>query len=555
MARIIIRINRDRHLGDDLLVIIRRTRGVALDRDGKQRLRLVGILGIVGRGRVGGVQIAEAGVAAPAQGQRLAVRQAGILDLQLRLHQLHNVDAVLGRVVADKAVIAAVVIAAVINIRSTALIEAELIGFGIVKDRVDLPALHVDLDTDRGIQQRGVVDVIAQQLLDQRVMVARGSARAVIVERGHVLVQFGLGAAHKGFAVRVDHGDVVLEVVARAALLHDLLAERIQPPRRLHPGQGDLRRLEQRAGVGLVLFKPGQPRVGDQPAADQHRQNGRDSQNDHQLHQRKAFLFVFYIFIVLHHRCSRRFSGERLQLDTISHYIYCHYTRNVTFPQQSPRDFSKFTPNIVGQRQVVHDFAIISVSFEQKAVFFSRNSLQIQARHGILNSVLLYGRGCVTMLAARLGAWLRHTGERWAKAAFAEKLAVLLALGAVLYTIVTGAAELRYQARAREALAQVKAARLAACAVSAQCYSAGQTFADQTSADGFADGIAEEIRTLGSLPGTVTLLQIDTNGYTVQRLLYQENGMYAVYDADGGYRVFRAEDRLQYGAGVGHAAA
>ena len=61
------------------------------------------------------------------------------------------------------------------------------------------------------------------------------------------------------------------------------------------------------------------------------------------------------------------------------------------------------------------------------------------------------------MLAARLGAWLRHTGERWAKAAFAEKLAVLLALGAVLYTIVTGAAELRYQARAREALAQVTA--------------------------------------------------------------------------------------------------
>ena len=128
------------------------------------------------------------------------------------------------------------------------------------------------------------------------------------------------------------------------------------------------------------------------------------------------------------------------------------------------------------------------------------------------------------MPAARLGAWLRHTGERWAKAAFAEKLAVLLALGAVLYTIVTGAA-------------------------------AGQTFADQTSADGFADGIAEEIRTLGSLPGTVTLLQIDPNGYTVRRLLYQENGMYAIYDADGGYRVFRAENRLQYGAGVGHAAA
>ena len=60
------------------------------------------------------------------------------------------------------------------------------------------------------------------------------------------------------------------------------------------------------------------------------------------------------------------------------------------------------------------------------------------------------------MLAARLGAWLRHTGERWGKASFPEKLAVLLAAAAVIYTVVTGAAELRYQARAREALAQVK---------------------------------------------------------------------------------------------------
>lgn len=158
------------------------------------------------------------------------------------------------------------------------------------------------------------------------------------------------------------------------------------------------------------------------------------------------------------------------------------------------------------------------------------------------------------MLAARLGAWVRHTGERWVKATLAEKLALLLAAGAVIYTIVTGAVELRYQARAREALAQVKAARLAAGAVSSQCYANGSAFADQTTADGFADGVAEEIETLGALPGTVTLLQIDENGYTVRRLLYQENGMAAIYDADTGYRVFRAEPRLEY-EGVGNAAA
>ena len=129
------------------------------------------------------------------------------------------------------------------------------------------------------------------------------------------------------------------------------------------------------------------------------------------------------------------------------------------------------------------------------------------------------------MLAARLGAWLRNTGEKWARTSFAEKLALLLALLAVIYTVVTGAAELRYQARAREALAQVKAARLAAGAVSAQCYSTGRTFADQTTADGFADGVAEEIETLGALPGSVCLLQVADNGYTVQRLLYQENSI------------------------------
>ena len=40
----------------------------------------------------------------------------------------------------------------------------------------------------------------------------------------------------------------------------------------------------------------------------------------------------------------------------------------------------------------------------------------------------------------------------------------------------------------------------------------------------------------------------------MEKLLYCENGMYAIYDAAEGYRVFRAEDRLQYSAEVGHAA-
>ena len=65
-----------------------------------------------------------------------------------------------------------------------------------------------------------------------------------------------------------------------------------------------------------------------------------------------------------------------------------------------------------------------------------------------------------------------------------------------------------------------------------------------------AAGIAEEIETLGSLPGTVTLLQVSADGYTVQQLLYAEGEMRALYDAETGYTVWRAEPRLRFDSGV-----
>lgn len=105
-----------------------------------------------------------------------------------------------------------------------------------------------------------------------------------------------------------------------------------------------------------------------------------------------------------------------------------------------------------------------------------------------------------------------------------------------------------WTARARPAppLTQVKAAQLAARAVSAQCYSAGTPFADQSTHDGFAEGIAGQIETLGALPGAVTLLQISEDGYTVEQLLYAEGDMRALYDAETGYTVWRAEQRIRF---------
>ena len=73
-------------------------------------------------------------IAAPAQGQRFGVGEARVLDLQLGLLQLDHIYAVLGRVVAHKAVMAAVVIASVINIRCAVCFpEAQLVGVRVIK--------------------------------------------------------------------------------------------------------------------------------------------------------------------------------------------------------------------------------------------------------------------------------------------------------------------------------------------------------------------------------------------------------------------------------------
>lgn len=148
--------------------------------------------------------------------------------------------------------------------------------------------------------------------------------------------------------------------------------------------------------------------------------------------------------------------------------------------------------------------------------------------------------------ASWLGAWARSTAQRLRATTWAERIAVVLALAAVTFSIYTGMVELNRQGRSREVLAQVKAARLAGSAIAASCYASGAPFADQTTPDGFAFGVAAQIITLGRLPGDVTLLQIDENGYTIRRLLYQEDEFFALYDAVDGFSVWRQDPRLDY---------
>ena len=149
------------------------------------------------------------------------------------------------------------------------------------------------------------------------------------------------------------------------------------------------------------------------------------------------------------------------------------------------------------------------------------------------------------MLSDRIGAKVRGFQDA-PPLSMAEKLLLAFCAAALVFVCLAGYTQLDRQGKARAALTQVKAAQLAARAVSAQCYSAGTPFADQSTHDGFAEGIAEQIETLGALPGAVTLLQISEDGYTVEQLLYAEGDMRALYDAETGYTVWRAEQRISF---------
>ena len=140
------------------------------------------------------------------------------------------------------------------------------------------------------------------------------------------------------------------------------------------------------------------------------------------------------------------------------------------------------------------------------------------------------------MLSDRIGAKVRGSQDA-PPLSMAEKLLFAFCAAALVFVCLAGYTELDRQ---------VKAAQLAARAVSAQCYSAGTPFADQSTHDGFAEGIAGQIETLGALPGAVTLLQISEDGYTVEQLLYAEGDMRALYDAETGYTVWRAEQRIRF---------
>ena len=140
------------------------------------------------------------------------------------------------------------------------------------------------------------------------------------------------------------------------------------------------------------------------------------------------------------------------------------------------------------------------------------------------------------MLREHLGAAVRGARRKATHIPLSDWLVAVLLTLLLLGCLVSGAKELHLQSQSREALAQVKSARLAARVVSARCYAAGLPFADFTAEDGLCDG----------LQGTVRLIRTDANGYDIGCLVYQKGDLLAVYDAEDGFAVYRAAQRLYY---------
>ena len=148
------------------------------------------------------------------------------------------------------------------------------------------------------------------------------------------------------------------------------------------------------------------------------------------------------------------------------------------------------------------------------------------------------------MLREHLGARLRRGG--WRALYWSERVAVGLTALLLVLGVVSGAVELRRQGRAREVLAQTKAARMACTAVASQRYAQGLPFADESGPGGFAPGVQEEIQQLGALPGTVHLLRTDEEGVHMLALLYLEDGYAGSFDESDGWRVWRTEERIHW---------
>ena len=198
--------------------------------------------------RVLGVGFVAFGGAAPSQVQRFAVDQPLVAHAQLALLQIDHVDRIVGAVVAHQRLVAAVLVAAVVQqggVGGAVFVvgKAQRLCARIIKDREHLPGAGVDFNTESSIQKRAVVDILLYVVIQLALgRVRRRLCALVKVQRADAGVQgIALFLRH-----RVGKGFCDMPAVA---LRRYQRGEVILLPCQLHLRRGKLRGLEHSAGV------------------------------------------------------------------------------------------------------------------------------------------------------------------------------------------------------------------------------------------------------------------------------------------------------------------
>ena len=274
-------------LGRDLERLRAGFEGAARDADGQQ-LRLVRAavqLHLIIYVR----PVLRSDAARPAQRERFAVDQIDRGDLELRRVQIDDVHRVLHRVIAKALRASEVVAGAAVHVQPFAgqlrrLAErvravVQSLAARAVKDRVDMTALHVDLDADRGVQQTFVIGILRKQLVDEAA-VARQFARGILVR----VQTDAVDAAAELFLLPVC---LVERPVEHALVLHPS-AKRLPFAAGAAVRQRGFRGQIHGLCAGLVPAELRQVDIPEQVRDSDGEQNAQNDQRNGQLYQGKA---------------------------------------------------------------------------------------------------------------------------------------------------------------------------------------------------------------------------------------------------------------------------
>lgn len=266
--------------------------------------------------------------ARPAQRERFAVDQIDRGDLELRRVQIDDVHRVLHRVIAKTLRASEVVAGAAVHVQPFAgqlrrLAErvravVQSLAARAVKDRVDMTALHVDLDADRGVQQTFVVGILRKQLVDETA-VARQLARGILVR----IQTDAIDAAAELFLLPVR---LVERPVEHALVLHPS-AKRLPFAAGAAVRQRGFRGQIHGLCAGLVPAELRQVDIPEQVRDSDGEQDAQNDQRNSQLYQGKA-AFSAPLPVLFHYFCG------------ICRFL--HRSAQKKPPEQTPAAFLQF---------------------------------------------------------------------------------------------------------------------------------------------------------------------------------------------------------------------